>query len=37
MPHAWPAFTFLQEGRDGEREIIKDIQVFFTGKGEESV
>ncbi len=30
MPHAWPVFTFLKEGRDGEREIIEDIRRFFA-------
>ena len=29
MPHAWPVFTFLPEGREGEREIIVDINAFF--------
>ena len=29
MPHAWPVFTFLKEGRDGQREIIEDIRGFF--------
>ena len=29
MPHAWPVFTFLPEGREGEREIIADISAFF--------
>ena len=33
MPHAWPVFTFLKEGRDGEREIIGDIRHFYAGKG----
>jgi acetyl esterase/lipase len=36
MPHAWPVFTFLKEGRDGEREIIEDINCFFSGNGEET-
>ncbi len=31
MFHAWPVFTFLPEGREGEREIIEDIQHFFYG------
>ena len=31
MPHAWPVFTFLKEGRDGEREIIEDIRSYFSG------
>ena len=29
MFHAWPVFTFTQEGREGEREIIEDINEFF--------
>ena len=29
MFHAWPVFTFTQEGREGEREIITDINAFF--------
>lgn len=29
MPHAWPVFTFLKEGREGEREIIDDINQYF--------
>lgn len=33
MPHAWPVFTFLKEGRDGEREIIDDITHFYAEKG----
>jgi hypothetical protein len=33
MPHAWPVFTFLKEGRDGEREIIDDIKRFFAEGG----
>ena len=32
MPHAWPVFTFLKEGRDGEREIIGDIRDYFSEK-----
>ncbi len=32
MPHAWPVFTFLKEGRDGEREIIEDIRNYFSGR-----
>ena len=32
MPHAWPVFTFLKEGRDGEREIIEDIRSYFSGR-----
>ena len=30
MPHAWPVFTFLKEGRDGEGKIIEDIRNYFT-------
>ena len=33
MPHAWPVFTFLKEGRDGEREIIDDICRFYAERG----
>jgi len=29
MPHAYPMFTFLKEGREGEREIIADINRYF--------
>ena len=29
MFHAWPVFTFVKEGREGEQEIIADINVFF--------
>ena len=29
MFHAWTVFTFLLEGREGEREIIGDINTFF--------
>ena len=29
VPHAWPLFAFLSEGREGEREIIADINAFF--------
>ena len=29
MPHAWPVFTFLKEGREGEQEIIRDIQGYY--------
>ena len=29
MFHAWPVFTFVKEGREGEREIIADINAFF--------
>jgi len=32
MFHAWPVFTFTKEGREGEQEIIKDINAFFTNK-----
>lgn len=32
MFHAWPVFTFLPEGREGEREIIGDINTFFCGR-----
>ncbi len=32
MPHAWPVFTFLKEGRNGEMEIIKDITNYFSGR-----
>ena len=32
MPHAWPVFTFLKEGRDGEKEIIEDIRNYFSGR-----
>ena len=31
VPHAWPVFTFLPEGREGEREIIADINAYFAG------
>ncbi len=31
VPHAWPVFTFLKEGRDGEKSIIKDIVNYFSG------
>ena len=31
-PDAWPVFTFLKEGRDGEREIIGDISRFYAEK-----
>ena len=30
MFHAWPVFNFVKEGRDGEREIIEDINLFFN-------
>ena len=29
MFHSWPVFTFVKEGRDGEREIVEDINAFF--------
>ena len=29
MFHAWPVFTFVKEGRDGEQEIINDINGYF--------
>ncbi len=32
MFHAWPVFTFLKEGREGEQEIIEDIKEFFRKK-----
>lgn len=32
VPHAWPVFTFLPEGRAGERQIIADINAFFRQK-----
>lgn len=32
MVHAWPVFTFLPEGREGEREIIGDINAFFRSR-----
>ena len=32
MPHAWPVFTFLKEGREGEQEIISDIRCFYEKK-----
>lgn len=34
MPHSWPVFTFLKEGREGEREIIEDINRFFASHEE---
>ena len=30
----WPVFTFLPEGREGEREIIADIRAFFGAEGQ---
>lgn len=33
MPHAYPVFTFLPEGREGEREIIGDICSYFRSIG----
>lgn len=32
MPHGWPVFTFLKEGREGEQEIIDDINEYFQSK-----
>lgn len=32
MFRAGPVFNFTQESRDGEREIIEDINEFFTDK-----
>lgn len=32
MPHAYPVFTFLKEGREGEREIIADINRYFESR-----
>ncbi len=29
---AWPDFIFTQESRNGEREIMEDINEFFTDK-----
>ena len=29
MFHAWPVFTFVKEGREGEWKIIKDINAYF--------
>ena len=29
VPHAWPVFTFLPEGRKGEQKIITDIKRYF--------
>ena len=29
MFHAWPVFTFIKEGRDGEQKVIVDINKFF--------
>jgi hypothetical protein len=29
MPHAYPVFTFLKEGREGEQEIIRDINDYY--------
>ena len=31
MIHAWPVFTFLKEGREGEKMIIEDIVRYFDG------
>lgn len=30
VPHAWPVFTFLPEGRKGEQEIITDMKHYFS-------
>ena len=32
MFHAWPVFTFVKEGRDGEREIIGDIRRYYESR-----
>lgn len=32
MFHAWPVFTFVKEGRDGERKIIEDIQRYYESR-----
>lgn len=29
MPHGYPVFTFLKEGREGEQEIIDDIKAYY--------
>lgn len=29
MPHGYPVFTFLKEGREGEQEIIDDIKSYY--------
>ena len=29
---AWPDFIFTQESRNSEREIMEDINEFFTDK-----
>lgn len=31
--HAWPVFTFVKEGRDGEQKIINDINGYFGKMG----
>lgn len=31
-PHAYPVFTFLKEGREGEREIIDDIRAYYESR-----
>ena len=31
VPHAWPVFTFLPEGRAGEAMLIEDINAFVYG------
>ena len=28
----WPVFTFVKEGRDGEREIIEDIRRYYASR-----
>ena len=28
MFHAWPVFTFVAEGREGERKLLVDINLF---------
>ncbi len=35
MFHAWPVFTFLKVGRDGEKEIIQDIHTYFLRENQE--
>lgn len=32
MPHGYPVFTFLKEGRDGEKEIIADIKAYYKAE-----
>ena len=36
IQHAWPVFTFLKEGRDGEREIIEAIRQFYAERGSDA-